>query len=305
MNWKKIAKNITAIALLVALFVLVDPQELAGSLSGADPVLYLTGVTLFLTTYIAAALRWQRLSRSIGYDLSIGDAFKIIAVSYSFNKLFPGNAGDVGRSKIFEQFHDVENHGNVLGIVALERYLGIVSLLGIIGVAFLFIDFPVEALGWILSLFAGILVAFSFLLLMDEGFIEKIKALVPIGSGFVSDLLKGYRSSSRRDVTVNLIYSLYIRLTEALVFYILILALTLETGFWEGAFVTSIMSLVSGLPISPGGLGPVDATGTGLLVVAGVTYSSALSLVILQRSVGLVLMAVIGALVYLLHEYLL
>ncbi len=303
MEWKKVAKTGFGLVLLTALFWVSDIGAIVSSLRKVDLELYTAGVGLFLTTYVAASLRWETLSQTIGYNISFSDSFRIIAISYSFNKLFPGNSGDLVRSKIFERYRGIDSHGRILGIVALERYFTVVSLLSIVAVSLFFFDVPlIGRFQPLLVIFALAGAGFSLVLVLKKTLLERIGLLSPIGSSFLSDVLDGYRSSNRREIGLNMFYSLYIRSAEAVVFYLFVLALSSGIGFWEAAFVTSMMSLVSALPISPGGIGAVEAAGTGMLVALGLGYSSALSLVILQRSVGLVLMALVGVTVYWVEE---
>jgi uncharacterized membrane protein YbhN (UPF0104 family) len=305
MELKQLAKTVFSLALVAALVLVADIGEVVRHLSRADVYWYGLAVAVFLTTYPAAALRWKRLSSSIGYDLSLGESFRLVAVSYSFNKIFPGNAGDMVRSKVLQRYREVESHGEVLGIVALERYFTVLALLAVVMASLLFIQLPFQGVKWVLLLFTAVAAGLSLGLFLGDDKEERLVNMVPVGSGFLEDVMDGYRSSSRRDLVFNFACSLYIRAAEAAVFFLFILSLSSGLTFWEGAFVTSVMSLVSALPISPAGIGPVDATGTGLLVVAGLGYSAALSLVVLQRSVGLLLMALIGVVVFLAEEHLL
>ncbi|MFB6190504.1 MAG: YbhN family protein [Candidatus Nanohaloarchaea archaeon] len=305
MKKKKIAKTFLSVVLVSAIVLVADVGEVFNHIARTRLRWYGLAVAVFLTTYPAAALRWKRLSSSIGYDLSLGESFRLVAVSYSFNKMFPGNAGDVVRSKVLQRYREVDSHGEVLGIVALERYFTVLALLTVVMASLFFIKLPFPGVKWIILLFTAAAAGLSLGLFLGDDSEKWLLDRIPVGSGFLEDAMDGYRSSSRKDLVLNFACSLYIRTAEAVVFFLFVLSLSSGLNFWEGAFVTSVMSLVSALPISPAGIGPVDATGTGLLVVAGLSYSAALSLVMLQRSVGLVLMALIGVLVFLAEEHLL
>ena len=303
MEYKKIGKIGIAVILVSLLFYLADISEIVGNLQRADNRMYLIGAFLFFSTYIPVSLRWRSLSKNVGYDLDFNTSLRIIAVSYSFNKIFPGNSGDVLRSKIFQRYKSIDNHGNILGIVTLERFMDTVALGIIIGFSAVFVSSNYfSTISLLLVPFTLIAVGLGLGLLLNEKWMHKLVGLTPIGENFFSDVMEGYRSCSRKSLGINLIYSVLIWSLEAFAFYFFIKALTLDLTFWDGALVTSLMSLVSGLPITPGGIGAVDATGTGLLVAAGVAYSSALSLVILQRSVGLVLMGLLGSIIYTVEE---
>ncbi|MFB6191328.1 MAG: lysylphosphatidylglycerol synthase transmembrane domain-containing protein [Candidatus Nanohaloarchaea archaeon] len=305
MDYRRAAKLLFSFTILGLLFWFSDVEAIASNISKADPGLYLAAVALFLTTYAAASLRWRNLSRSIGYDLGLTESFRLIAVSYSFNKLFPGNAGDAVRSKIFERYEDVDSHGKILGIVALERYLGVLSLLTIIFVSLALADIQIfEKIRWVLAIFGFVSVGFGLALLVDRDIMKLVLGFLPgKAEGFLLEVMEGYQSSSRADLVKNLFLSLYIRSVEAVMFFLILGALSADIGLWEGALVMSTLSLVSAIPVSPGGLGTVDATGAALLTFLGTSYSLALSVMILQRSIGLFLMGLVGATVYTVETY--
>ncbi|MFB6147422.1 MAG: YbhN family protein [Candidatus Nanohaloarchaea archaeon] len=303
MELKSAARAGISLLLVAALLYLADIPEILDHLARAEIQPYLLGIAVFLTTYPAAALRWRKLSTGIGYDLSLFESLRLVSISYSFNKLFPGNAGDLARSKVLQRYREVNSHSEVLGIVALERYFSVIALLSIITVSIPFLQFRFQGVQWVLLLFSAVAAALSMGLLVDQERLEMFLEYAPL-TGPLQGVLEGYRSSRRLDMAYSLACSLYIRSAEAVTFFLFITALDSGIGFWTGAFVTSAMSLVSALPISPAGLGAVDAAGTAMLMLAGLSYTGALSLVMLERTAGLVLMGFIGVAVYLAEEYL-
>lgn len=63
--------------------------------------------------------------------------------------------------------------------------------------------------------------------------------------------------------------------------------------------VLGVMTLAAVVPLSPGGLGTGDAVGAGLLSVIGVSYPTAVSLLILDRALTFLLPACVDYGLYL------
>lgn len=287
--------------LLIALFVyLIDFTKTLNEIASADVPLYALGALLFFSGYITVSLRWQRLSNSIGYDLGFLESLKIIAAAYGFNQLLPGNSGDLARSKVMENYTEIKDHSSILGTVALERFYDAATVTVILvfsanllaasytsQVSWVLNIFSVALTGFVVFLFAAAYLDFETIWIVPDSVVEKVDLFVD-----------GATSTSLWTTVENIFLTSYKWVAEVAVLYILGLSLGIDLGIWEAAFVTSSMSLVSALPITPAGLGPVEITGTGLLKGIGLPTSTAASLVILQRSIGVVLTAALGMIVY-------
>lgn len=68
------------------------------------------------------------LNRAVEGKLSLSACFEITAISYGLNKILPANSGDLARSKITERYTTVDSHGEILGLVAIERLLDVGAL---------------------------------------------------------------------------------------------------------------------------------------------------------------------------------
>lgn len=300
MNLKRYSSLAVSLVIVFALVFLADWNLVIQKIGNTNIYLYISALIVFLSSYIPRTVRWTNLSGSIGYDLDLKDAFRMLAVSYGFNQMLPGNTGDLARSKIFERYSPVEKHSSILGITGLERLLDAASILFFLGISAIIVGKGIMGqLYWVIIPFSIGVIGTSFVLLYWHRPFEVLKNLLP---GRFPDLLDGfleaYKKQSRKDITVNFGLSLSSWFTEAVAFYIVILSLGVDVAFWEGAIVTHTMSLVSSLPTSPGGIGFGDAAGTGILTFTGLAYSPALSLIILQRALGIVFTAFLGGIVY-------
>lgn len=288
-------------ALLIASFIyFIDFSETVSKVLQADIPLYLAAAALFFSSYITISLRWMNLSKSIGIRLRFREAVKIITLSYGFNQLLPGNSGDLARSKIMQNYVEINNHSEVLGTVALERFYDalMVTLLLLVSASFLAPSYT-QPIQWLIILFSVLIAGFITAVLVSSYLEFELWLLPEAVSDKVELFVDGVKSTSASKTLENLLLTSYKWVAEVAVMYILASSLSISLGIWEVALVTSSMSLISALPITPAGIGPVEITGTLLLKASGAVESSAASLVILQRSIGVVLSALLGLVVYL------
>jgi uncharacterized protein (TIRG00374 family) len=259
--------------------------------------------------YISAAERWSAIMESLEYHISFFTSLKIISISYGLNKILPLNFGDLSRSKISEIYIEVEDHGEVLGGVAFERVSDVVTVSAVIGLSSLFLVSNYLKQVYFLVVGSAILIGVALFLfykpnLIQKRFLDHFRPYLPEKlSEFSDSFIHSYSDFSHKELAKIYFLSSLRWLGGIAVLYIAGLSLGIYVDFWIVAFVNSVMVLVATLPISPGGIGPVETVGTGLLALSGLMYSDALAVIVVSRSIGFFAMAIIGYLVYLSEEY--
>ena len=296
------AKDLVQLALgiaLIAVFLsITDPFEIYTNVIRTDLNTYVFGLAVFLLIYPVAALRWIKIYSD--HMLGIGDSLKTIAISYSLNKVLPFNSGDIARSKIMENYTEVESHGEVLGLVGLERASDIlvlsatasISLMTFLSVSNIFLtSLPI----------ALIISGMYFLRKFENSLVSLIDAsssAMPFNVGeHVKDGLRSFNGVSSGKLLLVFILTGIRWLVNIAGFYIIISSAGISLGVAQVAALTSLMSLVASLPITPAGLGAVEVSATGLLVSFGLSTAESGTAVILTRSAGVLFMGIIGLLV--------
>lgn len=301
-NLKIIRYSITVLLLLSLLYI-ADVKSIISHLYKANLAIYGIATLTFLTIYLWSALRWKSLISGLGYSISFSESFKTIAMSYGFNKIFPMNAGDLTRSKLMERYTDIDSHGKILGAVAMERFLDILLLGTVTSISAFYLLESTGDLKWLLSAVLILIILMTSIRVKNKFFVKIIDSTQLIGiperlTEFIKDGLRGYNEIPRFKLIEVLLWHSLRWFSGILVLYILAQSLGSPISLAAAALVTGVMSMIAALPITPAGLGPVEALGTGSLVILGLSTSQAGALVILQRSLGFILMGVIGALVY-------
>lgn len=303
----RIGKWFVGLFLLALLFYIADLGKIVSNISRTNLSYYAAASGIFLTIYLWSGLRWQSLIKGLGYDISLAESLKVIAISYGFNKVLPFNSGDLARSKIMERYTAVDSHGKLLGAVGMERVLDLIVVGAMTVTAGISLLGSMDHFFWVL-IPAGFLVVSMF---VARVWSEKLRRTVGFFESFglpdrfaelVKESINGYNEISVGRLAEASIWHVLRWAAAVLSMYVLGLSLGTPISMLAAAFTIGVINLVAAMPITPGGLGPVEASGTGALVLAGLSTSAAVSLVVLQRSLGLVLMALIGILVYVLDQ---
>lgn len=298
--WKRLLSVALSIGLLLALATVIDLRAATSVLSRTNLWWYCAAWSLFLLSYFPTTARWSRLIRTAGYDLDYLTVFRIVAIAYGLNKVLPMNAGDLGRTKLTERYHPVDSHTELLSLVAAERLSDLVVVVAGVGVSSLFFSQNLPVLPTIqpLAKWAGLLVICATVLVgLLHG--DRIWALLP--SAVTEVIATGSRTLRRlslRSLALLTVYTLLRWLFVVLGFLCILASLDRPVGLVVGVGYVSMLTLVSLLPLTPAGLGTSETAGVALLMLFGFSQSASVAATVLQRSLGVFGMALIGAIVY-------
>ncbi|MBU4345943.1 MAG: flippase-like domain-containing protein [Candidatus Omnitrophica bacterium] len=295
-----------SIILLIFLFKQVDNKSLLEIIKNADKFLLVSVFFIFCFTYLLALLRWEMLLKAAQIHLSL----KRIIISFSgglfFNLFLPtAVGGDLVRSL------DLSTHTKrpreVIATVLLDRLSGYVAL---VLVALLALGF-----GWrflqdrsvLIPVFIITALLASILLVLFNRFLySKInKLLHSPTAGRIREAIKNLHHEMHifrhhKDILVdNLIFSLVIQILGPVTFYLIALSLGLKINIIYFFIFVPIISAISLLPISIGGLGLRDASIVFFFAKTGVGQDLALAMSLLYFSFILIY-GILGGFIYVL-----
>jgi uncharacterized protein (TIRG00374 family) len=292
-------KLVVTISLLLVFIYVSNPLEVIKQLTQVKPSYYVLGLLIFSTVYPLNGLRWKIMTEK-ALELSLSDSIKIIGISYGLNKILPLNSGDIARSKITEQYTEVDRHGNILGIVALERMIDIIILsLLLIFAAFSGFSDTLGSMKWIWMPLAMGTAIFASAYFFEEIIKDIIKAVPDWATpdrfrSFLEDTLEGFNSLDRRQYSRAVLLTSLRWLFNVAAFYIVALSAGYPIGLATAGLLTGVMSLISSMPVTPAGAGLAEISASSLLVFTGFDVSAAATVVILQRSLGVIFMGLVG-----------
>jgi uncharacterized protein (TIRG00374 family) len=307
---KTIISLVLPIVLLV-LFVSALPgfklDELPGNILRANLWLLLAAFVIFYVGFPLRGLRWALLIRGTGYPLRVKDATEIIFISWLVNCLVPAKLGDIYRAYLLK-INSVVSLSRTFGTVFIERVLDLFAIV-VLGLASGYWSFRGRLPDEVQIVFAVgvavvILLAAGLLTMRNLG--RRIILRLPLPArvlefydrfeeGVFSAV--GLRALPRLIVITGLIWA-----TEAMRLFFVVEALGFQDvhlGISGAFFVALTGSLLTAVPLTPAGIGIVEAGVVGVLtVVYGIGQAEALAITLVDRAISVLSIIVFGSIAY-------
>ena len=291
----------------LALFLLtVDLGRMIDSIAGANHVLLIPAVGLYLVSVLFRTFRWQVLLRHMSH-VSTRRLYPVVVVGYMANNLLPFRLGEVVRSYYVGEREGISK-ASALVTILVERVLDALTLLFFIAVIAIFVPLSGLAEGlaetagiaWpllVVGLSAPFVLAFGTLLFfaafptntraMASALLRPLpESIQAPGHNLIEYFLNGLIPlRSPRTLGGLFLLSLPIWLFEASLFFVIGFSFGLQEYFASlgqmavaMVLVTSIANIGSSIPGAPGGIGLFEIIARETLVL--------LPLAVVDRSVA-------------------
>jgi len=271
-----LALGILTCALLVAL---AGGQAALAALAHANWTLVAAAVIIHYSSFAVRGHRWQRLLAMVGYPIGYLYTTTLLLAGWFVSALVPARAGDwlrVGVLRLDNEHHAPVPVADSLSSIVLERVLDMLAILTL-GALFGFTLLRDQLPGWLLASYAaglGFLVVFGVALLLAPPLLGWLRGWSPhrlwqAAFNFLEQLVAGLRTLFRRPGTALLFIaeSLYIWLCDALLVWLVILSLNAAMPLAAAAFVALTVDVLAAVPLTPGGVGQIDAAYAALLAL--------------------------------------
>ncbi len=286
---------------LIALFARnVDWSEATGTIARSNILLVWAALVVYYATFPLRAARWARLLREGGADLGWRDLLRILMLGWFVNSLVPAKLGDLYRSYLVKRRFGI-SMSRTVGVVVAERLLDVVVVFGLLVVGgYVAFGRTVLADLWIVYLTGaafGLLIAIALVAIYALG--PKIARFFPsevrrIGGLFREGVLHSFRALPFAAALTLLIWG-----AEAMRLMFVLWALGLELPASGIVFVAVATSLLTTVPLTPAGFGFVEIAMVYVLTEGfGLTQSNAVAVAVLDRTVSVFSVIVVGAIVY-------
>ncbi len=299
---------------IIVLFVALNGQQLArvpGLVLGADPLLVLVAFLVFYAGFPLRGMRWALLLRGTGFRIGTRDSTEIIFLSWLVNCVVPAKLGDVYRAYLLK-INSTASLSWTFGTVFIERVLDLVAiaLLGIAAGFWSFRDGLPTAIQLVFAIGLVVVVALSVGLFTMRNFGRRIIVVLPLPHRIL-ELYDRFEEGvfgalALRQMPLLVLLTGFVWMTEALRLFFVVRALgfvDVELGLSGAVFVALIGSLLTAVPLSPAGLGIVEAGVVGILTVAyGVALPEATAIALLDRVISVFSVIVIGSMAYLVSK---
>lgn len=285
---------IVAIGLLIsAVFLLfafrnLHPQDVLAILSQANvPLLFVAAGWYFMAVALISK-RWQYLLRGIK-RVPLPELFRLTCIGYMGNNVYPLRAGEILRIYLLQRNDQVPFAQGTVITFAERTFDGLVMLTFVV-VSLALLQLPNESIRAVATLAAPLFLLALFTFLMLAARPNWFRAL----AGRIARILPG----PFRDITLHLVDQILASLqglrtpgllagtvvfsylswaTEASVYWLVAMAMGIDTGYVSMLLVVGVVNLAGLIPASPGQLGVFEFFVTLVLTALGVPETLALA----------------------------
>lgn len=297
---------------VIAVFVAINGEQVAkvpGLIARADLRLVGVAFLIFYAGFPLRGLRWAILLRGTGTRVSTRDSTEIIFLSWLVNCVVPAKLGDVYRAYLLKINTSAASLSRTFGTVFMERVLDIVAiaLLGIAAGYWSFRDGLPPPIQLIFAIGLIVVGALAFGLFTMRNFGRRILTALPFPPRVI-ELYDRFEEGVFGALAIRQLPFLggltgTIWMTEALRLFFVVQAFSftdVRVGVSGAVFVALIGSLLTAVPLSPAGLGIVEAGIVGVLTVAyRVPLAEATAIALLDRVISVFSVIVLGSIGYL------
>lgn len=294
------AKLAVTAAILALLLTRIDTRQLGAAMRSAVGAWLWLAIAAYSLLLVTSTLKWDRLLRAVGILRRFRDLLRLYVIGFCFSSFLPGNVGgDIVR------WHAASAPGlrsRVAATIVAERITGLLTLLILSWIAIWLeprLATPPALI--LLGTSSAVLVVGLWL-----AFDRRLTALIPrIGGGHAARILSPLETLHRaltevpaRAIVASVGYSLPFYAATGLFFFLIAQAFGAGLGFREATTVQFLISVLTLIPISVGGLGIAQAGDVYLLGLLGVDAPTALGMSLLRQALRY-LYAGLGALLFL------
>lgn len=306
----------TIASLIVPLIVLVlalvnlpgfNLARLPGLVLSANGGLLLAAFLVYYLSFPLRGYRWALLLRGTGFRIGLRDATEIIFLSWLVNCLVPAKLGDVYRAYLLKINSSV-SLSRTFGTVFIERILDLfaISILGLAAGFWSFRNGLPTQIQVVFGIGVGVVVLLALGLLTLRNFGRRILVRLPVPHRIVEyyDRFEEgvFGAIGPRHLPPLIVLTELVWASEAMRLYLVVLALGLpdvQLGISGAFFVALIGSLLTAVPLSPAGLGIVEAGVVGVLTVAyGVAPTEAATIALVDRAISVLSVIILGSIAY-------
>ena len=282
-------------------------DQIPGILASANMGLLLLAFVVFYIGFPLRGLRWAMLLRGTGLKIGVADSTEILFLSWLVNCLVPAKLGDVYRAFLLKINTPESSLSRTFGTVFFERVLDLFAIV-ILGLAAGFWSFrgglpPQVQVVFGIGVAVVVILAIGLLTLRNFG--RRILVRLPLPHRIL-ELYDKFEEGVFGAVRVKhlprlVVVTALIWATEGLRLFLVVHALVPDNhlGLSGAFFVALIGSLLTAVPLSPAGLGIVEAGLVGVLTLAyGIPATEAGAIALVDRAISVLSIIVIGSIVY-------
>lgn len=295
------------VALLVLLFRVVldiDFSETGSVLAGADLALLALAWLAYYATFPMRGFRWWFVLRRAGQQVRLRDATEVVFIAWFVNCLVPAKLGDLYRAWLLKG-----NFGTpisrTVGTIFIERVADLLVMFWLaLGAGFWTLrdrSRPELDAFFLIGLIVGSGLVLVVVALRYGG--ERLARRLPAK---VAAAFRLFHEGSTRPLTARSLpvigaVTALVWVAEGIRLHFVLEALDLTgpgLGIGAALFVALAGSLLTAIPLTPAGIGFVEAGIVGALALFGVPLEEAAAVAVADRAITIVSVIVLGGIAY-------
>jgi glycosyltransferase 2 family protein len=262
----------------------------------ANPLLLLLGGGVYFAAMLFITWRWSFLLRSL-VKVPISYLYQLVAIGYAGNNIYPFRSGEVLRIALLHRSHRVPV-ARLTTTVLVERVFDGIVMLTFVLVPLLFTENTSAEIRRVASVATPIFLfalAVFLILALRPGILRRLVNLIAgmfpdrIGErlqGIGEDVLVGLSGlRTPRDLAGAVVTSYISWMIEAVVYWIVALAIGLEVSYPIMLTVVGVVNLAGLIPASPGQIGVFEFFASRVLMGVGVPEMQAVAYALLVHLV--------------------
>ncbi len=255
-------------------------REAVVALGNADWRLVAAAALIHYSGFAVRGHRWQLLLKAAGHRLPYRYVTGLLLSGWFISALVPARAGDAARVGLLRaplnNAYETVPVATGASTIVLERALDMLAILALaaaFGLGVLRGRLP----SWVLVTYAvalTLLVGFGVAVLVAPKLINALRQVSQrkpwqMGLDFGAQIVDSLRRLPRRPATAMLVVaeSLYIWLCDALLLWLVVASLGTWLGWANAAFVALTVDIIAAVPVTPGGIGQIEAAYGALLAL--------------------------------------
>lgn len=272
-----------------------------------DKLLLVGAFVVYYLGFPLRGLRWTVILRGLAIRLTARDSTEIVFLSWLVNCLVPAKLGDLYRAYLL-RLNGLPSFTRTLGTVVIERLLDLmaIALLGLAAGLVSFRDGMPSAVQFVIALAILVVLGLGLALFTIRNFGAGLIARLPLPEGahaLYERFEEGLFAIRARDLPLLGILTGTVWATEGFRLFLVLEAFgfaDVHLGISGAFFVALAGSLLTAVPFTPGGLGVVEAgVGALLTLVYKVGTTEAAAIVLVDRTISILSIILIGSLAYL------
>lgn len=283
---------------VVFLITLGGGQAALSALLTVDLRWIAIGIAIHYSGFVVRGVRWQQLLRALGHRLSWRYAMTLLLSGWFVSALLPARAGDLLRIAILgipNPKHAAVPVADSIGSIVLERALDLVALV-VLGAGFGFALLRTTMPGWVVAAYGVtilLLAVAAVALLLAPALLHWLRRrseqpLWQRAIALAGQLVQSLQTVGRSPLIALQVVgqSLYIWLCDALLMWTVLKAMGVDAPLASITFVALTVDIFAAIPLTPGGIGQIEAVNMALLALLPLPAFNLSAAVLLNRAIS-------------------